>query len=172
MSGFLVGGLRSISPMAYNHGSPHKQLAQALIAGALVWSAIPGEVPLSGACGGIQLLGLEDRQIRQEWRSSSGVWSNRVGKGCRIFASHAAPNAFFQHFGAYIERNVAAGHEKTARCCAENGLKELSPDGVMRRRELASPWPSRRGWLPEVAAWIRRGNDGSGNVGGPTTIVG
>ena len=134
--------------------------------------AIPGEVALSGACGGIQLLGLEDRRIRQKWRSSSGVWSNRVGKGYRIFASHAAPNTFFQHFGAYIERNVAAGHEKTARCCAENGLKELSPDGVMRRRELASPWPSRRGWLPEVAAWIRRGNDGSGNVGGPTTIVG
>ena len=111
-------------------------------------TAIPGEAPRSGACGGIQLLGLEDRQIRQKWRSSSGVWSNRVGKGCRIFASHAAPNAFFKHFGAYIERNVAAGHEKTARCCAENGLKELSPDGVMRRRELASPWPSRRVTLP------------------------
>ena len=135
-------------------------------------TAIPGEVPLSVACGGIQLLGLEDTQTRQKWRSSSGVWSNRVGKGFRIFAFHAASNALLKHFGAYVQRNVAAGHEKTARCCEENGLKELSPDGVMRRKELASPWPSRRGWLSEAAAWIHRGNDGSGNVGGPTTSVG
>ena len=132
-------------------------------------AVIPGEVPLSGVCGGIQLLGLEDTQARQKWWSSSGVWCNRVGKGCRIFTSDAVLNASFKHFGAYVERNVAAGHEKTARCCEQNELKELSPDGVM---ELASPWPSRRGWLPEAAAWIRRGNDGSGSVGGPTTIVG
>ena len=135
-------------------------------------SAIPGEVPLSGARGGIHLLELEDTQIRQMRRSSCGVWCNRIGKGCRVSTSHAAPNAFFKHFGADVQRNAAAGHEKTARGCEENGLKELSPDGVMRRRELASPWPSRRGWLPEAAAWIRRGNDGSGNEGGPTTIVG
>jgi len=107
--------------------------------------AIPGEVPLSGSCGGIQLLGREDAQVRQKWRSSSGVWSNRVGEGCQIFTSHAAPNASFKHFGAYVERNVAADHEKIARGCEEDGLKELSPDGVMRRWELASPWPSRRG---------------------------
>jgi hypothetical protein len=30
-------------------------------------TAIPGEVPLSGACGEIQLLGLEDTQVRREW---------------------------------------------------------------------------------------------------------
>ena len=57
-------------------------------------AAIPGEVPLSGACDGIQVLGLEYTQTRQKWRSFSGVSSNRVGKGCRFFASHAAPNAF------------------------------------------------------------------------------
>ena len=53
----------------------------------------------------------------------------------------------------------------------ENRLKELSTDGVMRS-ELASPWPSRRGWLHEAVAWIGRGNDGSANAGGPTTSVG
>ena len=53
-----------------------------------------------------------------------------------MFAFHAVSVALLKHFGAYIQRNVAAGHEKTARCCEENGLKELSPDGVMRRREL------------------------------------
>ena len=54
----------------------------------------------------------------------------------------------------------------------ENGLKELSTDGVMRKSELASPWPSRRGWLHEAVAWIRSGNDGSANAGGPITSVG
>ena len=89
-----------------------------------------------------------------------------------VFHFPCRSNASFKHFGAYVQRNVAAGHEKTARGCEENGLKELSPDGVMRKWELASPWPSRRGWLPEAVAWIRRGNDGSANAGGPTTIVG
>ncbi len=38
--------------------------------------------------------------------------------------------------------------------------------------EQAAPWPSRRGWLHEDAAWNRLGNDGSANAGGPITIVG
>jgi hypothetical protein len=89
--------------------------------------AVPVEVPLSGACGGIHLLGLEDTQIRQMRRSSCGVWCNRVGKGCRVSTSHAAPNAFFKHFGADVQRNVAAGHEKTARGCEENGSRSSRP---------------------------------------------
>ena len=100
------------------------------------------------------------------------MWRNRVGKGCRIFTSNAAPDAAFNHFGADVERNVAADHEKIARGCEEDRLKELSLDDVMRKWELASPWPSRRGWLHEAAAWIRNGNGGSANAGGPTTIVG
>ena len=135
-------------------------------------TAIPGEVPLSGSCGGVQLLGLEDARARKVWRCSCGVWCDRVGKGCGIFASNAAPNASFKHFGAYVERNVAADHEKIARGCEVDEFKELSPDDVMRRWELASPWPSRRGWLHEDAASSRSGNDGSANAGGPTTIFG
>ena len=87
-------------------------------------AAIPGEAPLSGVCDGIQLLGLEDAQVRLKWRISGGVWCNRIGKGCRNSTSDAVPNVSFKHFGAYVERNVTAGHEKTARCCEENGLKE------------------------------------------------
>jgi len=97
---------------------------------------------------------------------------NRVGRGCRIFTSKATPNASFKHVSAYVERNVAEGHQEIARCCEENRLKELSLDSVMRNWELASPSPSRRGWLPEAAAWIRLGSDESANAGGPTTIVG
>ena len=97
---------------------------------------------------------------------------NRVEKGCRIFTANVPPIAFLNHFGAYAERNAAADHEKTMRGCEENGFKGLSPDGAMRKWELATPWPSRRGWLLEAVAWIRLGNDGNGNAGGPTTIVG
>ena len=100
------------------------------------------------------------------------MWFTRVGEGCQIFALHAGPNVFFEHSGAYLERTGGSRPGEDCVMFEEDRLKELSPDGVMRRRELASPWPSRRGWLPEAAAWIRRGNDGSGNEGDPTTIVG
>ena len=43
-------------------------------------------------------------------------------------------------------------HEKRRDVAKESGLKELSADGVMRKLELASLWPSRRGWLPEAVA--------------------
>ena len=75
-------------------------------------TAIPGDVPLSGVCGGIQLLGLEDTQVRLKWRSSSDAWCNRIGKGCRIFTSDAAFNASLKYSGADVERNVAAGTRK------------------------------------------------------------
>jgi len=41
--------------------------------------AIPGELAMSGACGGIRWLGLEDGQVRRKWRSSSGNCCSRVG---------------------------------------------------------------------------------------------
>ena len=109
------------------------------------------------------------------WTEVAIAWRekrHRVGRGRRIFTSQAAASVSFKHFSADVEGNVAEGHEKIARCCEENRLKELSLDGMMRNWELASPWPSRRGWLPEAAAWIRLGSDESANAGGPTKIVG
>ena len=41
------------------------------------------------------------------------------------------PTLLFKHFGAYVERNVAADHEKIARGCEVDEFKELSPDDVM-----------------------------------------
>ena len=88
-----------------------------------------------------------------------------------FFTSDAGEIAYFKHFGAYVGLNVAADHEKSARGCEQDGLKELSPNDVTRRWESASPWPSRRGWLREVAASTGKGNGENANADGPTTIA-
>ena len=134
-----------------------------------VTTATPGAVARSGVCAGIELLGMEDAQVGQKSRSSGGVGLNRAGEGYQILASGAAPKAFFLHIRADLERDVAADHKKTARGGEENSVKEFALDDVMRSGQWASPWPSRRGSLPVTVAWIRRGNDGSANAGGPTT---
>jgi len=69
--------------------------------------AIPGDVPLCVACGGIQLLDLEDTQTRQGWQRFGGVWRNRVGQGCRIFTFEAAGNT---SFSSWALRNVRCFH--------------------------------------------------------------
>ena len=113
--------------------------ASGLIGDLKLLAAIPGEAPRSGACGGIQLLGLEVTQVRQKWRLFAARSAIELAEDAGIFTSKAAPNASFKQFSADVERNVAEGHQKIARCCEENRLKELSPDGVMRSWELASP---------------------------------
>ena len=68
--------------------------------------AIPGELAVSGACGGMQLLGWQDTQSSRKWRNSFGVWCIRVGKGCCLFTCHAAPGASFKHFGADVDHKT------------------------------------------------------------------
>ena len=67
--------------------------------------------------------------------AACGTRRRRVGSGLKdapdsrvIFASNAAPNASFKHFGAYVERNVAAwtacaakGEKIEPRGCEQNG---------------------------------------------------
>ena len=69
-------------------------------------TAIPGELAVSGACGGMQLLGWQDTQGSRKWRNSFGVWCMRVGKGCCLFTCHAAPGASFKHFGADVDHKT------------------------------------------------------------------
>ena len=102
----------------------------------------------------------------------AGIAAVELVKGAVFSLPRPLPTLLASNFGADVDRNVAAGHVRIARGCEENQLKELSPDDVMRKWESASPWPSRRGSLPEAAAWMRRGNDGSANAGGPTTSGG
>ena len=66
-------------------------------------TAIPGELSVSGACGGVQFLGWEDTQVSRRWRSSFGVWCSRIGKGCCLFTFHAASGASFKHFGVDVD---------------------------------------------------------------------
>ena len=56
---------------------------------------------------------------------------HRVGKGCRHDASEEAVKASFQHFGADVEPNVAAGREKTSRDDQYQGVKDFAFDDVM-----------------------------------------
>jgi DNA-directed RNA polymerase subunit RPC12/RpoP len=54
--------------------------------------AIPGEMAVSGACGGVPLLGLEDAQFGRKGRCSFGVWCSRVGKDSVFSCSMRLPS--------------------------------------------------------------------------------
>ena len=119
-----------------------------------------------------QLLGLEFSDVGSGRRLCGAIDASELLKEAGYFAARSAPDASFNHFGADVGRNAATSHGKITRSCERSGLKELLPDLVRQRSERAVPWPSRRGWLHEDAAWTRSGNDGNANAGGPTTIAG